>query len=74
MNDIIYETILIELLNLIQEEKNKKLNKKVAKSWIKGTKTFADKVKKAKKIGMENPEGFAAYMQKLATGHWPSEK
>jgi hypothetical protein len=48
--------------------------KRAAKSFVKGTKKFSDKVKKAKRAGMENPEGFAAWAQHTATGKWPSEK
>ena len=56
------------------EAKNKGPSKKAAKSWVKGTKKFSDKVAKAKRAGMENPEGFAASMEKAATGKWPSQK
>jgi poly(A) polymerase Pap1 len=58
---------------LLETSKKQKKSKKVAKSWIKDTKTFKDKVEKAEKMGMENPAGFAAYMQHQATGKWPSE-
>jgi hypothetical protein len=49
-------------------------SKKAAKSWVKGTKKFSDKVEKAKKAGMKNPEGFAATMEKKATNKWPGQK
>jgi hypothetical protein len=54
-------------------ESKKGPSKKGAKNWVKGTKKFSDKVKKAKKAGMKNPEGFAAWMQHKATGKWPSK-
>lgn len=47
--------------------------KQQAKSFVKGTKTFKQKVTKARRAGMENPEGFAAWAQHKATGKWPSE-
>jgi len=56
------------------EGKKKGPSKKQAKGFIKGTKKFIDKVAKAKKAGMKNPEGFAATMQHAATGKWPGEK
>jgi len=55
------------------EAKKKGPSKKAAKSWVKGTKKFSDKVDKAKKMGMKSPSGFAAWMQHKATGEWPSE-
>lgn len=51
----------------------KGMSKKGAKSWIKGTKKFSDKVAKARRAGMKNPEGFAAWAQHKATGKWPRE-
>lgn len=54
------------------EGKRKGMTKKGAKAWVKGTKKFSDKVEKAKRAGMDNPEGFAAWAQHKATGKWPS--
>jgi len=59
---------------LCESKKKKGPSKKAAKSWIKGTKKFSDKVAKAKKAGMKNPEGFAAWMMHKATNKWPNEK
>jgi hypothetical protein len=56
-----------------KSHKKKGTSKKAAKSFIKGTKKFSDKVKKAKDAGMENPEGFAAWAMHKATGRWPNE-
>lgn len=56
------------------DDKRKGMTKKGAQSWVKGTKKFSDKVAKAKKAGMKNPEGFAAWAQHKATGKWPSEQ
>ena len=58
----------------LHEAKKKGPSKDAAKSWVKGTKKFSDKVAKAKKAGMKNPEGFAAWMQHKATGKWPSSE
>lgn len=55
-------------------EKSTKTQKAAAKGFVKGTKKFKDKVTKAKKAGMKNPEGFAAWAQHAATGKWPSGK
>lgn len=60
--------------NNVAEAKKRGPSKAAAKSWVKGTKKFKDKVKKAKSAGMENPEGFAAWMTHKATGAWPSAK
>lgn len=60
--------------DLKEAKKRKGPTKKAAKSWVKGTKTFKDKVKKAKKAGAKSPEGLAAWMQHRATGKWPSEE
>ena len=56
------------------DEKSKGPSKKGAKSFIKGTKKFSDKVAKAKRAGAKNPEGLAAWMMHKATGKWPSKK
>lgn len=63
---------------ICEAKKKKKKKKKVAaatsaKEFVKGTKTFADKVAKAKKAGMDSPEGFAAWAEKTATGKWPAQ-
>jgi hypothetical protein len=57
---------------VFSEAKKKGPSKKAAKGWVKGTKTFKQKVNKAKKIpGIDNPEGFAASTEHKATGKWP---
>jgi hypothetical protein len=63
----------LDSLEYYDTDQLSEMSKKAAKSWTKGTKKFKDKVNKAKKAGMKNPEGFAAWIEKKATGHWPSE-
>ena len=70
---IIENDEIIEKRFIIETKKKKAPSKSTAKSWIKGTKKFSDKVKKAKSAGMDNPEGFAAWMQHKATGKWPNK-
>lgn len=57
----------------VHEAKKKGPSKKTAKSWVKGTKKFSDKVSKAKRAGADDPAAFAAWMQHRATGTWPSQ-
>jgi len=58
----------------ISESKKKKgPSKKTAKKILRGTKTFAQKMKKVSGWA-EDPAAAAAWMMHKATGKWPSEK
>ena len=57
----------------MEEAQSKGPSKKTAKKILRGTKTFADKMKKVSGWADE-PAAAAAWMMHKATGKWPSEK
>jgi len=57
----------------MSEAKKKGPSKETAKKILKGTKTFAQKMKKVSSWA-EDPAAAAAWMAHKATGKWPSEK
>ena len=57
----------------MSEAKKKGPSKKTAKKILRGTKTFAQKMKKVSGWA-EDPAAAAAWMMHKATGKWPSEK
>lgn len=59
--------------SMSESKKNKGPSKKTAAKILKGTKTFAEKVKKVSGWA-EHPEAAAAWMFHKASGKWPSEK
>jgi hypothetical protein len=72
---LVAESMLAKEFSDNSEDVAEESSKEAAKSFVKGHKTFADKVASLRdKEGVENPEGLAAWLEKQATGHWPSEK
>lgn len=57
----------------LEEKKKRGPSKKTAQKILKGTKTFADKMKKVSGWS-DDPAAAAAWMMKKATGKWPSQK
>lgn len=65
-------TLIRESLTIEASKKHPAPSKKAARSFVKGTKTFKQKEKKAK--WADDPGAMAAWMQHRATGEWPHRK
>lgn len=67
--------LIKQLVTEALESVDEKYSKKAAKAFVKHHKTFDDKVAALKgKESVESPEGLAAWIEKQATGKWPTEK
>ena len=74
--------VLLEETDILEEARKKRKkstkrkkgpSKKTAQKILKGTETFADKMKRVSGWA-DNPAAAAAWMMHKATGKWPSEK